>query len=482
MKEEVVQDIQASEQESLPQEPPVADIHIPELAVSPVSPPQTQGWGVYAARLQEVLETVLILVGLLVMFELLPHQVLGIDAQIRFQAILDLINHGTLSHMKYSIVGPGFSVPLVLLGKVYQTPLWWAERYNLVVFAVGLGLTYWMLKDRVERWSTGLLRKFFLLLIVASMFPNHVSNYYGEVFTAMGVGVGVLAVTLGPSLAGWSAIVLGVVNTPATLLGLGFMVLKRIFDNKRLRYVLVIVAVVALILAEGWIRRGNPFKSGYEGEYSISTSFFFGLISILFSFGKGLLFFAPGLLLPLKSSLVKVKQGLQLYQAYLLWMCFLAGMVLFYSVWWAWYGGWFWGPRFFLFASIPASFALAVRLHYRDGSLGVNLLTFIVLCLSVWVGIDGAIFDQKTLADVCVSHNYAMEFLCHFVPQYSVLWRPFAIQEFAHLKPSEIAYITTSLIIFAYLAIPLLAKMGKQTWAIVVHPDRAYLNFKTWHF
>src|SRR5947209_7189724 len=80
-------------------------------------------------------------------------------------------------------------------------------------------------------------------------------------------------------------------------------------------------------------------------------------------------------------------------------------MILVYSSWWAWYGGWFWGPRFFLFASIPASFALAVRLHYRNTTLGINLLTAIVFILSVWVGINGAIYDSRMLEGICFRPN-----------------------------------------------------------------------------
>ena len=89
-----------------------------------------------------------------------------------------------------------------------------------------------------------------------------------------------------------------------------------------------------------------------------------GLLSILFSFGKGLIFFVPGLLLPVRGLLRKAAPDLQLdiYGIYLLWVAFVVGLILVYSPWWAWYGGWFWGPRFFLFACIPASFAIALRL------------------------------------------------------------------------------------------------------------------------
>src|SRR6266851_2531722 len=427
------------------------------------------------SHIQTRLEIILLVVGLsggmIALLLFLPSKILG-DGVARFQAITDLLERGQLSKMPYSIVGPAFSSPLWFLGKLYQTSEWWCERYNLIVFLIGLLIIYLLLKDRVDR---GLIRKFFLILIVASMFPD------------------ILAVVIEHRLGGWIAVVLGVVNTPASILGLGFMVLNRIGKNKRLRYVLVVVAAAGLIAAEAWIRRGSPLNTGYQndagyrnlmpysGEPGFSYPIFFGLLSILFSFGKGLFFFAPGLLLPVRSKLLKLQQEikLDLYAVYTLWISFLVGLVLVYSHWWAWYGGWFWGPRFLLFASIPASFALAVRLQYRDSSLKANLLTLLVLALSVWVGIDGAVFYQKNLS-ICMAQNFSYELLCHYVPEFSVLWRPFVVT--AQLDMKEIAYVVYSVIVFVYLSFPLFASIVKQTIVKTENFKRVYLDLKSWRF
>ena len=90
---------------------------------------------------------------------------------------------------------------------------------------------------------------------------------------------------------------------------------------------------------------------------------------------------------------------------------FLIGLILVYSRWWAWNGAVFWGPRFFLFASIPASFALAVRLmRYQEASLGMNLLTLVVFCLSAWVSVDGAVFQSVvTIPDGLLAKSLCME-------------------------------------------------------------------------
>src|SRR5262249_28280799 len=107
-----------------------------------------------------------------------------------------------------------------------------------------------------------------------------------------------------------------------------------------------------------------------------------------------------------------------------LWVAFLVGLVLVYAKWWAWYGGLFWGPRFFLFAAFPASLALAVAL--RDAKQvswprGVFLLA--VLTLSAWVAFDGGAY-RIAAAKICREDlNY--ESLCWYVPEYSALWQPF---------------------------------------------------------
>jgi hypothetical protein len=55
-------------------------------------------------------------------------------------------------------------------------------------------------------------------------------------------------------------------------------------------------------------------------------------------------------------------------------------------------------------------------------------LALLVLTLSVWVGINGAVFGQQSM-DVCWANDYELEFLCWYVPEFSALWRPFVTQD-----------------------------------------------------
>jgi len=426
-----------------------------------------------------ILETGMILAGVVATLFLLPRRGFY-DGDVRFNAMANLIEHGSISNMSYSIVGPAFSLPLLLLGKLYKSLFWWSGKYNKLVFFAGLLFIYLLLKDRVDR---GLVRKFLLVLIVASMFSNALTFYGGEVFTAICVGVGIIAVISGPSLYGWIAIILGVVNTPASVAGLSLITLKHILNTRRLKYLLPLIISGVLIMAEAWWRRGSPFDSGYKNQ-TFSTPFLLGLLSILFSFGKGLIFFTPGLLLPIKDSLNKIQKRVKgnewnFYAVYSFWMNFLIGLIIIYSSWWAWDGGWFWGPRFFLFASIPASFALAVRLHHTRTELRFNLLTLIVFCLSVWVAIDGAIFDQDTLAKVCVANHFAQNYLCQYVPAFSVLWRPFMVYE--SLNRTQMFYIAYSMIVALYLAAPILKVTVQQIVEILQNIISMNLRLSGWY-
>ena len=448
--------------------------------------------GKLLAMLQATLETSLIVAGLLLITLQLPHGT-GEDGTRRYHELLLLLSNHIILHpknAKYSLIGPLFSTPLWLLGRQFGHPYEWTCFYNVALFAFSLLIIYFLLRNYVDR---ALLRKFFLVLIYASMFVAHLSFYYGEVFTALCVGLGVLVTARRfTRVGGWIAVILGVVNTPATLVGLGLLVLKRMLDSKHLRYLLVLVAAVLCIMVESWLRRGSIFNTGYNGDHGLKTiipysgqsgfsyPFFFGLLSIVFSFGKGLLFFVPGLLLPIRKTLSRWSQDqkIDLYRVYTLWMCFVVGLILVYSCWWDWSGAVFWGPRYFLFASIPASFALAVRLmRYKEASLGVNLLTFVAFCLSAWVCIDGAVFQWFTINPLACP---LVETLCSYTPEYSPLWMPFVFH--FQIGYSFEKFLVFFLLVAAYMVAPLFIHLLKQIWDCAKQYSSEHLNWRQWRF
>lgn len=441
-------------------------------------------------------EIVLIAAGLVISCFFLPHS-MNSDSTIRYAGLNALLQSGKVLPIRYSLIGPVFATPLWLIGTATNATLWWCMRFNLVIFAGGMMVMSLLLRRYM---SSSLLRRQFLLLLVASMFSWHLLTFDAEVFTAILVAVGCVALVIMPGLGGWLALVLGVANTPASVIGLVLLTAKHMLDTRRMRYILLVVAAVALILTEAWAQRGNPLNTGYEGDHGFQTILpysglpgfsyppFLGLLSILFSFGKGLIFFAPALFLPARQRLLAMQpgdasdktSGSALYKVYTLWQRFLAGLVLVYMSWWAWYGGWFWGPRFFLFASIPASFALALWLSKPSSSILANVGVLMVFCLSLWVGIDGVAFNQHTLNTVCQYHDYAQEYLCQYVPEFSPLWRPFIVHE--RLDGVVVSYIAYSMLVGAYLVMPVLVRIGWQLRERVAGIWKDYLCFRDWRF
>ncbi|MEV0590315.1 hypothetical protein [Nonomuraea cavernae] len=193
------------------------------------------------------------------------------------------------------------------------------------------------------------------------------------------------------------------------------------------------VRAVALVMVEAWLRRSSPFATGYEADdhgrrtimpYSglpgFSYPIFFGMLSLIFSFGKGLLF-APGLFLPVRQRLRYLAAGRQLYD---LWLAFVIGLLLLYAMYWSWSGSSFWGPRYLLFAAVPAAFALAVQCYRPGDSAVADLVTVLALGLSVWAGLNGAVFGDVDVPKVCWPDGggqYEAP-ICFYTPEISALW------------------------------------------------------------
>lgn len=431
----------------------VAEIHGAEAEERALAMKRAQPAKWWAAT-----ETGLIALGLGALLVLLTYSLHGDGAE-RYTELTRLLSGQGMAQGKYSLVGPLFSAPLYVVGALFGDPRGWTVRYDWLVLAVGIGGAWLALRNRVER---RLLRTFFLLLIAGSMFPYHLMSYYGETFTAICVGFGLLFAMCGPRRTGWVLIVLGVANTPATLPALALVVGKRMLETRSARPILALATAVALILGENWLQWGSPLSNGYRTDPGWTMPVLFGLLAILFSFGKGLIFYVPGVFLPVRRALLAggIQRGRELYAAHTSWLVFGAGLVVVYAHWWAWYGGWYWGPRFFLILSLPASLALAARLRAPAATIAGNLVTLFVLMLSVWVDVDGAVFGQQTLGPICQANNYAHEYFCHYLPQYSALWRPFLVAE--PLTLQNILYMAYVALVFAYLAAPLMLVLARQ--------------------
>ena len=342
-----------------------------------------------------------------------------------------------LETTRYLARGEVIDQPVPLLFSVLALPLYHfgdvVALFNMVTLFVGLAwlsLLFW------RRVPAPLIRRFVLIVLAASMFGHHTQVFFGELLTAMLMAIGIGLMVVGSATLGTAAAALGVINMPAAVPAFGLMLLDRAKPPYRLLKAAWPIAVCAvLIMLEFYLRRGHPLASGYDGDvgaksvmpYSgrpgFSYPIVFGVLSILFSFGKGLAFFVPGLWLLFKRPVAKTPEVLRRFQRHAVW--FVVGLVIVYAKWWAWPGGWFWGPRFFVFACIPASIALAIHLCDEHATSAAKALTLALLAWSTWVGINGGVYGQLDMALCNVEPN--IEPLCWYSPEFSALFRPFIV-------------------------------------------------------
>lgn len=377
------------------------------------------------------------------------------------------------------------SVPFFILGKHVFGPSWWVARFNLTLFLLFLAFCWYAFRAHFRRET---IVAFILIMLIGSMFPYNISNFFGEVFTATLVASGVLLLRRRPVWGG-GAVALAVANTPAALVGVALGVGSYIFCTKRLRYTLIVLLSIFLVALDWWAKSGEPAKMylgadehgyktllPYSGLPGFSYPFSFGVLSILFSFGKGIFFFSPGLLLCLRSKFF-TSLG-ELRNEVVFWLCFLIGLVLVYAKWWSWYGGWFWGPRFFLFSSIVASLALALAITEENKGVWTGIVSLSVLALSIWVGISGAAFGQRGL-EICAQNQYANECFSWYVPEFSALWRPFVVgMRFAW---KECIIMAFGCLVFMRLAMPTVLQLARQARTFVrSHWEGTFLHGWRW--
>ena len=406
--------------------------------------------------------------GLLVLFFVLPHGIEG-DGRLRFDALQGwLAGHG-MPDTKYPLVGSVPAIPLMLLGQLGGSTEWWVSRYNVIVYAAGLGLLYLLLRGRLPN---DVLVAFLLLLGTTAMLPNSLTGFGAETFSAMTVGAGLAAWSAGRWKTGTVLLGVGVANLPASFVGLAFAMGWWAWRVKRIRALAPLVLSAGLWLLESTLRRKSALSTGYENDHGFQTLLpysgrpgfsyptFFGVLSLIFSFGKGLLFFAPGLFLAFGRGLEALRS---VTQVLVLWMLYLAGMVLVYGTWWAWYGGFTWGPRFLTFASLPASLLLAAQVRRPPRALLAVTVVLAALVLSVWVGIDGQTFGRFAQT-ACTANHYYLESFCWYVPEFSVLWTPFVFR--GQLSWADYVLIAYALGVTGHVAYPLI-----RQWTITARRD-----------
>jgi len=412
----------------------------------------------------------LLVLGLLLLFFVLPHDIEG-DGRLRFAALQGWLAGNGIPDTKYPLVGSLPAIPLMLLGRAGTTTEWLVSRYNVIVYAAGLVLLYLFLRRRLPN---DVLAAFLLLLGTTAMIPNSLTGFGAETFSAMAVGAGFAAWSTGRWKTGTALLGVGVANLPASIVGLALAMGWWAWRMKRIRALAPLALGAGIWLLESSVRRGSALSTGYENDHGFQTLLpysglpgfsyptFFGVLSLLVYFGKGLLFFAPGLFLAFGRGLEALRP---VKDVLVMWMLYLGGMVVVYGSWWAWYGGYAWGPRFLTFASLPASLLLAAQVRRPPQTLFAATIVLAAMLLSVWAGIDGATFGRFAQT-TCTANHYYLESFCWYVPEFSVLWTPFVFG--AQPSLADFVLILYALGTAAYVAYPML-----RQWIITVRQDAA---------
>lgn len=294
------------------------------------------------------------------------------------------------------------------------------------------------------------------------MFPKHVTDYYTEVFCAVFALLAILLYQADRRTLAILAVCLSVWDGVATIAGGGLLLVYFAVRSRRWRYLAALPLLPLGFLVENWLKYGDFYPTAYMAmqvgphsplPYAMGPGFsyplFFGLLNVIFSFGRGILWFAPGLVLLFHPSLWNgTDKARELVRASLL---YLAGLTVVYAKFWAWHGGAFWGPRYFLFASILAAYLFAAVGRDRGVSPFWRTVWVVTALASCWVACQGVLFGTDFLED-CFRQGHELEYTCYYVPEYSVLWRFFIVAP--PITGRRVAYLIYFLLVAGTLVWP----------------------------
>jgi len=231
----------------------------------------------------------------------------------------------------------------------------------------------------------------------------HARTYFSEplatlcVFSALtllylGLRKGSMAQLIaGGALAGFSVLVRvdSVITIPWLLLYLGWALWRpdsaeRLTIRRRVILgvsFLIPMGICALILLSlNFYRYGSIFETGYSDQtegVKFGTPLLVGLQGLLFSVGRGLIYFSPPLILCLWAfpSLWKIERRLTLTIALL-----VSTVLCFHAKWINWSGAWCWGPRHIYLIHVFLALPIAAWLAEHAQS-SARRIAFYVLCI-----------------------------------------------------------------------------------------------------
>ena len=185
-------------------------------------------------------------------------------------------------------------------------------------------------------------------------------------------------------------------------------------------FALALALIAISIAGYDWVRFGSPLATGYRADETFDNPFLFGLYGLLFSPGKGLFVYVPFLAaLPFAAPTFFQRSK---RETFLFGIVFAFYVVLF-SVWYYWWGGTNWGPRFlvptlpFLVLLAAPAIELAVSKAKRGFALVFAALCFLSFAIEL-IGISVPSLAYRARM-VRLSANPDLDSI--FIPQLSPL-------------------------------------------------------------
>lgn len=297
------------------------------------------------------------------------------DSQIMLQVTQNLFDNGSFKvrfdefgfNTPYASYGIGQSllmlVPYALASWLGADPVSAAMDVNAFLYAGIVACAYAFARmngaDRLQCAAVAVLTGGATLLL------PYTATGFSELGVALAVAVALVALQgarmerrWAPALAGAAAGAALLMRSDSLLLVVPVVAGALLAVSPRRRRALVgfgaaLTPFLAAWLAYNDLRFGAPWRLGYEGPQTFNFPLFEGLEGLTVSPGRGLLWYSPFAVLAVTGLRLawSRSRALVVFAAVL-----LVARLLFYSRWWAWNGGWNWGPRFL----VPAMPALAV--------------------------------------------------------------------------------------------------------------------------
>ncbi|MBI4786377.1 MAG: hypothetical protein HY782_04955 [Chloroflexi bacterium] len=365
----------------------------------------------------------------------------------------------------------GVSVLVALLFGL-ATPAWvyakqfWSEPYGLFTL---LAAFYFLLRYRDTASSRdALIAGIALGLAVATRVTNAALV---PVFAWYGFGATEVAATQAQSR-----------PPSATPVGEGRLgVLVAVVCNRPFALFTVSLALVMLSIGlYDWARYGGPFATGYRADETFDNPILLGLYGLLFSPGKGLFIYVP-FLAALPFSFAVFFQRAR--REAVLFLFAFAFYLLTFSLWYYWWGGTNWGPRFLVptlpFLVLAVAPAVELAVSKKQAAFTILFSFFCLLAFTfelVGVSIPSLAYRLKMLR-VSTSPDWDAIFIPQFSPLVGSLdqFKPKLI-DFAWLRVTDNAVNIDWLVIGLTLA--LIVSCGAMIWSQVAGRLRPTTNYQ----